>query len=488
MHRSVFLHKTHSQLTPPVINYLCFPVFLPKGLVLLMEQAQKRSLMEVDFLRGPIFSSLLLFSIPLLISNIFQQVYNIADTMIVGHFLGDTSLAAIGACSAIYDLLIGFALGIGSGLSVVTARCYGSGDRELLKRSVACAIVIGLVTSTVIGLGGSLMLRPLLELLHTPAEIIDQSYSYISLIALFTVVMFAYNLCSGFLRAIGNSLMPLLFLIFSSVVNIGLDILFITRFDMGVQGAAIATVIAQGISAVLCIAYILLRCPLLVPKKEHFRQNKRLYREMTAQGLSMGFMSSIVSIGSVILQSSINGLGTLIIAGHTAARKLFNLFTMPISTIAMAMATFVSQNRGARQSSRIRTALKYSYVFDFVSTALIVLLLILFAPQMVQLISGSADPIVIANGARYVRLSSPFYFVLGILLQARNSLQGIGEKMLPLISSVIELLGKILFVALLIPHFQYEAVIWCEPVIWCVMTVQLVISLYTCPFMRGKEE
>lgn len=453
-----------------------------------MEQTHKRSLMEVDFLRGPIFSSLLIFAIPLLISNIFQQIYNVADTMIVGHFLGDTSLAAIGACSAIYDLLIGFALGIGSGLSVVTARSYGSGDRELLKRSVACSIVIGLVTSAVIGLGGSLILRPLLELLHTPAEIIHQSYSYIATITLFTVVMFAYNLCAGFLRAIGNSVMPLVFLIFSSVVNILLDILFITRFHMGVQGAAVATVIAQGLSAVLCVAYILLRCPLLVPQKEHFRYDRRLYSELTAQGLSMGFMSSIVSVGSVILQSAINDLGTLIIAGHTAARKLFSLFTMPISTMAMAIATFVSQNKGANQSRRIRQAMKCCYLFDFLSTAIIVLVLLLFAPQLVQLISGSTAPTVLANGARYMRIASPFYFVLGILVQVRNALQGIGEKMLPLISSIIELVGKILFVALLIPHFQYEAVIWCEPVIWCVMTAQLLISFYTCPFMREAKD
>ena len=452
-----------------------------------MKQTQTRSLLAVDFLNGPIFSSLLIFSIPLLISNIFQQIYNVADTMIVGHFLGDTALAAIGACSAIYELLIGFALGIGSGLSVVTARCFGSGDRELLKRSVASAIIIGLATSAVIGLGGSLILRPLLELLHTPAEIIDQSYGYISIIALGTLVMFAYNLCSGFLRAIGNSVMPLLFLIFSSVVNIALDILFITRFDMGVQGAAVATVIAQGLSAVLCIAYILLRCPLLVPKKEHFRYDRRLFREMTSQGLSMGFMSSIVSAGSVILQSSINGLGTLIIAGHTAARKIFFLFTMPISTIAMAMATFVSQNKGAGQHRRIRTALKYCYLFDVISTAIIVVILLLFAPQLVQLISGSTDPAVLANGARYVCISAPFYAILGVLVQVRTSLQGIGEKMLPLISSFIELLGKILFVTLLIPHFQYEAVIWCEPVIWCVMTAQLLYSFYTCPFMREKN-
>ncbi len=445
-----------------------------------------RTLAKADFLQGPIFSSLLLFSVPLLISNIFQQIYNVADTVIVGHFLGDASLAAMGACSAIYDLLIGFALGIGSGLSVVTARCFGSGDRELLKKSVGCSIVIGLISSLAVGLGGSLLLRPLLELLHTPAEILDEAYHYITIITLFTVVMFAYNLCAGLLRAIGDSVTPLVFLIFASLVNIGLDVLLITRFHMGVMGAAVATVISQGLSAALCVVYILLRCPLLVPERAHFRYDRRLYRELTAQGLSMGFMNSIVAAGSVILQSSINGLGTLIIAGHTAARKLFNLFTMPISTLALAIATCVSQNRGAGQRDRIRRALRCCYVFDVVSTALIVLVLLLWAPELVQLISGSQEAVVLENGARYIRLSAPFYAVLGVLVQVRNALQGVGEKLLPLISSIIELVGKILFVVLLIPRFQYEAVIWCEPVIWCVMTVQLVFSFYRCPFMRGE--
>ena len=205
---------------------------------------------NIDMIHGPIFQSLVLFALPLLGSNIFQQFYNTMDTMIVGNYLGDASLAAIGVCTPIYDLLVGFALGIGNGLAIVTARSFGSGDMEQLKKSVSSSIVIGVISSLLITLIAQLCLYPLLRLLNTPKEIIDEAYEYISTVTLFVIVMFAYNLCAGLLRAIGNSFMPLMFLIISSCFNIVLDIMFITNLHMGVKGAAVATVIAQGISVV----------------------------------------------------------------------------------------------------------------------------------------------------------------------------------------------------------------------------------------------
>lgn len=212
---------------------------------------------KTDLLEGNILKSLILFAIPLIISNLFQQLYNAADTMIVGHFLGDESLAAIGACAAVYELLVGFALGFGNGLSVVVARSFGVGDKDLLKRAVAGSLVIGAAVTVGVMLIAQIGLRPLLVLLHTPSEIIEESYSYIYIVTICVGVMFAYNLLSGLLRAIGNSFMPLAFLIISSVINIVLDVLFITQFQMGIRGAAVATVVAQGISAVLCAIYIM---------------------------------------------------------------------------------------------------------------------------------------------------------------------------------------------------------------------------------------
>jgi len=454
-----------------------------------MDTIKKKSLLkaDVDLLHGPIFRSLVIFAIPLLISNIFQQLYNTVDTMIVGNYLGDQSLAAIGACSSIYDLLVGFALGIGNGLAIVTARSFGSGDQTLLKKSVASSMMIGLVSSLVITVIGSLALYPLLQLLNTPAEIIGEAYSYISVVTLFIVVMFAYNLCAGLMRAIGNSVMPLVFLIVSSCLNIILDIIFITQWHMGVQGAGIATVISQGFSVILCIIYILKKTQILLPQKEHFKVDKDLYKELLAQGFSMGFMSCIVSAGSVILQYGINGLGYLTIAGHTAARKLYMFFNMPFSAMALAISTFVSQNKGAGKPQRIRQALRYAYTYDMIVAGIVTVILLLFSRNLVQLISGSSEATVLNNGSLYLKIVGPFYAILGILMQTRYALQGLGQKMLPLISSVIEFIGKVIFVLIFIPRFQYLAVIFCEPAIWCVMAVQLVYSFYTNPFIKEAK-
>lgn len=443
---------------------------------------------NVDLLHGPIMKSMVVFALPLLLSSIFQQLYNTMDTVIIGHTLGETALAAMGASAAVYDLLMGFALGIGNGLAIVTARSYGSGDREMLKKSVAAAVVIGVVVTAFITLLTRFILYPFLRLLNTPEEILEQSYAYISTITLFIVVMFAYNLCAGILRAIGNSVMPLVFLVISSLLNIILDLFFITRLHMGVQGAAVATVIAQAVSVMLCLMYIRTRAGLLIPGKEHFVWNLDLYREMITQGLSMGFMSCIVNAGTAILQSGINGLGYLVIAGHTAARKLFQFSMMPFIAMSQTISTFVSQNRGAGQPARIRRAMKCGYLYGMAVAIVMTVFMLFAAPFMVKLVSGSSESVVLHNGAMYLRVVAPCLSILGVLNCTRNALQAIGQKVLPVISSVIELIGKILFVWIMIPRFQYMAVIFCEPVIWCFMTLQLMVSFWRNPFIRSDDE
>ena len=313
-----------------------------------MTQTAKRSpfTMNVDLMHGPIFKSLVVFMLPIFVSNLFQQLYNTVDTMIVGNVLGDTALAAIGSCGSIYELLVGFGLGIGNGLAIVAARSYGAQDHDLLKKTVAGSLVIGLIASLCITLAGAVGLRPLLVLLDTPAEILEDAYRYIIVIDYGVLVMFAYNLCAGLLRAIGNSFMPLVFLLLSSGLNILLDLLFIARMGMGVQGAAVATVISQGVSVLLCIVYVFAKVKLLLPEKKHFRVGRHLYWELFSQSICMGLMSSIVSAGSVVLQYGINGLGTLVIAGHTAARKMFMFTDMPLLSMASADLCFSELRRG----------------------------------------------------------------------------------------------------------------------------------------------
>ena len=442
----------------------------------------------VDLVSGPIMKNLLIFMLPILVSYIFQQLYNAADTAIVGHFLGEQSLAAVGANVAIFDLMVLFAQGLGNGLCIVVSRAYGAGDERKLRMAAAGSLEIGAVTiavMTVLSLQG---LGPLLRILGTPETIYGEALAYIRIIGRWILVMFAYNLLSSLLRAIGNSAMSLVFLIISSVLNIILDIILVAGAGMGVRGAAFATVIAQGISAVLCGGYILTRARLLIPHREDWNCGKDMYRELAGQGYAMAFMGSVINVGSVILQSGINGLGATVIAGHTTARKLFMLCALPNISMGMAISTFVSQNKGAGQRERIIRGVKESYVYDLVCGLFTIVILFLFADELAVLISGSRNPELIGNVVAYVRFAAVFSGILGVLHQTRLALQGLGAKFTPLVSSFIELAGKCLFAWIFVPKMGYRAVIMCEPLIWCVMALHLVIAFFTNPYIRGSEK
>lgn len=427
-----------------------------------------------DLTNDNIIKSLIAFSLPLMVSWIFQQFYNAVDTVIVGHFLGEESLAAIGACAAIFELLIGFGSGFGSGLGIVAARYYGANCIEKLKKVTAASVVITITVTLFTMLLGQTALKPLLKLLGTPQSILEEAFSYIWTIAIFSGVLFAYNLLSGLLRAIGNSFMPLVFLIIASVLNIFLDILFVAVFKFGVSGTAVATVIAQGISAILCLLYIFKKTKILVPEKKSFKAEKDLYKNLTAQGLSMALMSALVSSGSVILQSAINKFNTLIIAGHISARKIFSFTAIPIMTLGVASATFVSQNLGAGKIERIKKGVFASCVMCVIWSVLCTVLIPIFSDSLIKAISGSANEELVDFGAKYISFIQPFYVALGILLIMRNTMQGLGSKILPLFSSIIELVGKMLFTWLIIPVIGKWGIIMCEPLLWCVMAVQLI--------------
>ena len=279
----------------------------------------------VDLIGGPIMKNLLIFMLPILLSYVFQQLYNAVDTAIVGHYLGEQSLAAVGANVAIFDLMVMFAQSLGNGLCIVVSRAYGAGDERKLRKSVAGSLVIGTGTVAVMTILSLMGLGPLLRILGTPEAIYGEALAYIRIIGGWIAVMFGYNLLSSLLRSIGNSAMSLVFLIISSVLNVILDLILVAGVGMGVRGAAAATVIAQGISAALCAGYILKKAKILIPRREDFDLDKNLYLELAGQGYAMAFMGSVVNLGSVILQSGINSLGATVIAGHTTARKLFML-------------------------------------------------------------------------------------------------------------------------------------------------------------------
>ena len=442
---------------------------------------------SVDLLHGPIMRNIFIFMVPVFISNIFQQFYNVADTALVGNYLGENALAAVGSVSSIFEFLVFFSQNLGVGLSFVVGREFGKNNPDRLKQAVAGAVLIGSAVSIALTMLTYFGMRHFLILLNTPREVLDNACAYIRVICLFIIIMFIYNLCSGVLRAIGNSVMPLIFLIISSLMNIGLDIVMIRVFHMGVVGTAIATVTAQGIAATLCILYILRRVHLVIPGKEHFEYDSGLYKELASQGIAMASMGSIVNIGSIILQIGINSLGAVVIAGHVAARKIFFvLLTLSIS-MSTAVANFVSQNRGANNRKRILEAIRKSHIFCIVTTAVMIISMFFFAKSLIALISGSDNPIILRNGSVYLRFCTFFFVPLLEIQILRNSLQSMGSRIIPIISSVIELVGKIFFTIALIPRFGYNAVIVCEPLIWIVMAAQLLYAFYHDPFIKASK-
>lgn len=436
-----------------------------------------------DLTRGNIFKSLMIFMIPILLANIFQQLYNTADTMIVGHYLGDNALAAMGATASVFELLVGFANGVGNGYSVVIARFIGARDNIRVKKAVATGIILTAILSLIImGLSISI-LRPLMTLLNTPKEIFEVAYGYLFTVCIFVAVTAFYNLSGGILRAKGNSFIPLIMLFISSVLNIILDIIFIGYMHMGVKGAAIATVIAQFVSAVLCITYILVKEKDILPDKEHFIYDRDIYKDMMAQGLSMGLMMSIVSMGTVILSGAINKLGKEIIASYISARKIMSFGLIIISTLASSLTTFVSQNLGAKEYQRINDGIKISTGISIIWSLIMIIVLYAVADKLIYMISSSDNMTVINNGSMYLKISSLFYPPLAVLCNLRCALQGLGKKIIPLISSVIELLGKIVFVIFIVPVYGFMGVIMCEPVIWIFMMFELLWA-----YLKARKE
>ncbi len=442
----------------------------------------------VDLIHGPILPSLLSFAFPILLSNIFQQLYNMADILIVGRFLGSDSLAAVGATTAIFDLIIGFALGVGNGMGVVIARYYGARNFSKIKEAVAATWILGALLSVIVMAIGFVGLYPLLQYLETPAEILPQSYDYISMIVSCVGVSFAYNLFAGLLRSVGDSLAALGFLIFSALINVALDLYFITQLQLGVQSAGFATIISQGLSALLCFFYIRRSVPELLPSLKHFKWDKALYVDLLEQGLAMGMMGSIVSIGSVILQSSVNSFGAVIISAQTAARRIMAFALLPMTSISASITTFTSQNYGAKRPDRIVQGLRIFSRLSMSWAAFVCIFLFFASPALVSFLASSTDSYLVENGTLYLRISSTFYPILSLLLIYRNCLQGLGQKLLPLVSSFIELIGKIAFVAWIIPWTGYTGVILCEPLLWLVMTAQLYFSLSKHPWIKeGKK-
>lgn len=426
---------------------------------------------------GTPWKQILLFSIPIFWGNVFQLLYSLVDTKIVGSTLGTEALAAVGSVSTLHTLMTGFLNGLTLGFSLITAMCFGAKNRKRLKKSFAAAISLGVLTTLALVLMLMIFLHPVLNLLHVPQAQFEMAYAYISVLIVGLFATLFYNLCANTLRAIGDALTPLIFLIVATVSNIGLDYLFILGFQMGVQGAAYATVLAQLLSVVLCLIRIFRKFPILHIQKEDFRFDRELMAEMYKSGLSMGLMSCLVGIGTILLQSAINTLGTTVIVAHTAARKVFELVSLPNSVLGSAMATYCGQNYGARRFDRIRHGIRASLIIAAVWAVVVFLICHTIEGKLIQFVASTTNPDVIYWGSTYLKVDMSFIVICGVIVILRNSMQGFGDRVIPVFSSCIELAGKIIFAFVFAPMFAYWGIIWAEPMVWIAMVIPLIVKV-----------
>lgn len=441
-----------------------------------------------DLTKGKILPLLLGFAVPIAVGNIFQLFYSLADTRIVGSFLGEEALAAVGATSSLNNMIIGFLLGMTNGFAIIVARYFGAKDHDNLKRAVAATFILGIGMAFIFTIVSVSLLRFILVGLQTPKNLLDLSVEYFRIILFGMTGAMLYNVCAGLFRAIGDSLTPLLFLIASTFVNIGLDLLFVCVFHLGVAGAAWATILSQYGSFACCFIYMRKRYDILFFGKKDCHLKRDMVKEMLSIGFSMGFMNSLINIGSVALQGAINSLqDTNYIVAHTAARKITEVFMLPFSVFGTTMATFCGQNLGAGKNDRIKKGLWRVIWITWAWCAGMIILAYTVAPVLVHLITDTTQVKVIATASLYLRMNTILYFIPAVICILRNAMQGIGDSITPVISSSLELLCKVLVAVFLTPYLGYWAIIWSEPISWVIMVIPLLIRIANNPVLKGNQ-
>ncbi|MDD6482536.1 MAG: MATE family efflux transporter [Lachnospiraceae bacterium] len=442
-----------------------------------------------DLTKGKPSSLILSFAIPIFLGNLLQLTYSIVDTRIVGTCLGEDALAAVGATTTLSNLIIGFLMGLSNGFAIITSQCFGAKDEEGVKKSFAGSLLMGTGISVALTVAGLVFLRQFLAFLNVPDALVQEAGSYIVIIIAGLLATFLYDACAAALRALGDSLTPLVILLISVVFNIAGDVLLVMVLKTGVQGAAIATVLAQLLAFVICWIYMVKRYRLLRLGREDFRNlNPQMLQTMVKSGLSMGFMSSLVNIGSLTLQTAINKLGQAIIVAHTAARKITEIFMIMFSVFGQTMATYCGQNMGAGRIDRVKQGIRLAILYTCIWCTLAIIASYTIGPWLVHLVTGSDNPVVIKNATNYLKFDTLFYYVTAVICVLRNAMQGLGDHVTPLVSSSLEMIGKIIIAATLVPWLGYTGVILAEPLVWFIMVIPLVIQIFRMPALKEAKK
>ena len=431
-----------------------------------------------DMTTGNSAKQILKFSLPLLIGTVFQQFYNMVDSIIVGKFLGTQPFAAVGMTGSITFFVLGLVFGACSGFAIPVAQDFGAHDEAGVRRCVANIIHIGVIFGLVMTLATTLLTRQILVWMDTPEELMQDAYDYLFWIFLGIGSLMLYNLLAGILRSLGDSTTPLIFLILSSLLNIGLDVLLVWTLNVGVKGAAIATVIAQLISGLGCLVFMIRKFPMLRLTRKDLRPDLPTIRRLSGIGFPMGLQFSITAIGSIILQKSVNALGTTIIASVSAAAKVQNLVVSPMDAFGVSMATFAGQNYGAGKIDRVRRGVRQVF-WMLTAYSLLALGIVYFSGSTIALLFVDASETeILACTQHFLIMNGLFYIPLGVIYVLRNTLQGVGFSKIAMLSGLFELVARSVMGLFVVPKFGFNAVCLAHPTAW-IMADLILIVLYS---------
>ena len=434
---------------------------------------------------------ILCFTLPTLFGMLFQQMYNMVDAMIVGKLLGAQALAAVGATGSVSFLVIGFCTGVCGGFAIPVAQQMGAGKHSQMRRYVAGAVYLSVILAVVMTVATGLLCGRILTAMDTPADIYRDSYRYIFIIFMGIPATYLYNLLSSVIRSLGDSRTPVYFLALSSALNIVLDIVLILHTGLGVAGAAIATVVSQGVSGLACLVYVRLRFPILRLSREEGRPDAAISRNLLTMGLPMGLQYSVTAIGSIVLQSAVNGLGSLYVAAVAAGAKLFQLLACPYDAMGTAMATYCGQNVGAGKLDRLGRGIRDCSLMGLVYAAAAALAMVLFAPSCAMWFIDPQEEEVaplVALVSRYIRISTAFFFPLALVNIVRFSIQGMGFSTFAILAGVLEMIARSVVGRYFVPALGFEAACFASPAAWLCADLFLIPACAFCVhYLRRRQ-
>ncbi len=430
-----------------------------------------------DMTSGSPMKMILSFTFPIFIGNVFQQFYNMADAVIVGKFVGTKALAAVGSTGTIMFLIYGFVVGMTAGFTVLTAQKFGAGDMRAMRQTVAGASILSLIVGVILTAAFMILMKSWLMAMNTPADIFADAYAYIMIVSAGILAQMLYNLLASVLRALGNSKVPLYFLILSALLNIVLDLVLIIVFHMGAAGAAVATVVSQGVSGLLCLVYIVKCVPVLRMSRDDWRPSGHLLKTQMRIGIPMALQYSITAIGTMMVQSSLNILGSTLVAAYTAAGKIEQVVSQAYVALGTTLATYSAQNIGAGDVPRIRRGFRATtwigVIYSFAAAALVMTvgkyMTYLFVSEDVELIMDSVD--------LYLKCAGSLFIPLAIVNIYRNGIQGLGYGLLPMMAGVAELVGRGVMSVIAAQQKSYLGVCLASPAAW-VLAAALLIGMY----------